>query len=82
MTFSPMIPVIIIYILAAGILAFLVFCIMNKKFRKLKVFRRIAIVALIVLSLARPGIGRSNVERELSDTNVFFVIDNPGSMVV
>ena len=81
MKFMPMIPVFIIYAALLGLVAFTVYSISNKKLRHLRTFRRIFIVALLLLALARPVLTGGESERSLSSLNIFFVVDNTNSMV-
>lgn len=80
MIFATSLPIFIPIIACVLLAAFTVFCIVNKKFRKAKTFRRIGIVALLLLAIMRPAIGASEIDRELTNLNIYFVIDNSGSM--
>ena len=80
MMVKPFFPAFVIYILALALLAFTVFCIIKPKYRKARFFRRIGIVALLLLALLRPTLSGGSAERELSNLNVFFLVDNTGSM--
>ena len=46
----------------------------------MNIFRRIGIALLIVLAFARPTITGGKADVDTSNLNVFFVIDNTGSM--
>ena len=81
MIFRPIVPIAWILIAAVLLLGFTVFCIVKKSMRHGRIFRRIAIVALILLAFSRPMAGSENVERIVSDLNLFFIVDNSGSMV-
>jgi len=80
MMFRPVFPAFIIYILAIALVAFTIFCIIKPKYRKMRFFRRIGIVALLLLALLRPTLSGGSAERELSNLNIFFLVDNTGSM--
>lgn len=80
MIFSPIIPVFIIYIGVILAIGFAIYCIISKNFRHVRVFRRIGIVLLLLLAFARPAIANGTAERDLSNLNLFFVVDNTGSM--
>lgn len=80
MTINPVLPLFVLYILLAIILAGIAFCLIKKKLRKPNNLRRLTIIALIVVAMLRPGIGGGLAERDLSNLNIFFVVDNTGSM--
>lgn len=80
MTFNPTLPFYILCaLLAIAIVAFSM-CLIKKKYRKIRNIRRIAIVILLLIAMLRPGIGGGVAERDLSNLNLFFVVDNTGSM--
>lgn len=81
MIFNPLMPVAIIIILAVLLVAALVWCISRPLYRKMRYFRRIAIVALIIVALLNPTIRGGDAQRNMSNINVFFAVDNTGSMV-
>lgn len=81
MIFEPFIPLFVIYAIAILLAVAVVFCIIKSKYRKAKYFRRLAVIGLILVALVRPAVGTSGAERQLSNLNIFFVIDNTGSMV-
>ena len=80
MSLNPVLPLFIIYILLALTIGAVICCAFKKKTRKAKYFRRLAIIALILVAMMRPGISNGSAERDLSNLNIFFVIDNTGSM--
>lgn len=80
MTFLPIIPAFLIYIGFAAIVGFTIFCIINKKLRRTKIFRRIGIVALLLLAFARPVIANGSAQKVVDNLNLFIVVDNTGSM--
>lgn len=80
MTLKPILPLFVLYLLLAGIAAILVFCLAKKPLRKARNLRRLAILALIFVAMLRPGISGGSAERDLSNLNIFFVVDNTGSM--
>lgn len=80
MIFLPYIPGAILLVAGILLIVFTIFCIARKSLRKTRIFRRIGILALILLVLARPVIAGGHSERSLSNINVFFIVDNTGSM--
>lgn len=80
MNLNPILPLFIIYILLAITAGAIIYCALKKKTRKAKYFRRLAVVALILVAMMRPGISNGSAERDLSNLNIFFVVDNTGSM--
>ena len=82
MIFAPYIPGIVLAIIGIALAIFTVFCIARKSFRKIRIFRRIGILALVLITLARPVVTGGHSERDLSNINVFFIVDNTGSMAV
>ncbi|MCQ2570966.1 MAG: VWA domain-containing protein [Candidatus Saccharibacteria bacterium] len=80
MIFATSLPIFIPIIALISLAAFAIFCVVNNKFRQPKIFRRIAMVALLVIAIMRPAIGTTEIERELTNINVYFVVDNTGSM--
>jgi len=80
MTLNPILPLFVLYILLAGVIAVLVFCLFKKPLRKTKNLRRLIILGLIFVAMLRPGISNGSAERDLSNLNIFFVVDNTGSM--
>ncbi len=81
MRLVPIIPLPIILVFAILIVALTVFCIIKKQYRHHQNFRRIGVIALLIIALLRPVINGGQAERKLNDLNVFFVVDNTGSMV-
>ncbi len=80
MTFNPTLPFYILCaLLAIAVVAFSM-CLIKKKYRKIRNIRRIAIAILLLIAMLRPGIGGGVAERDLSNLNLFFVVDNTGSM--
>ena len=82
MILNPTIPFVIILIILTLILSFAIFCLFNKKLRKKRIFRRILMALLLIGMLARPGFAGGSTERDLSNFNLFFIVDNSGSMAV
>lgn len=80
MIFAPIIPIFVIYFIAAILVGLIVLCIIKKQFRRTRNFRRIGIAALLLLAMARPAIPSGSAERVLSNLNIFFIVDNTGSM--
>ena len=80
MTLTPILPLFVLYILLASTAAISIFCLAKKPLRKAKNIRRLAVLALILVAMLRPGISGGSAERDLSNLNLFFVVDNTGSM--
>ena len=80
MIFRPIIPIAWIMIAAVLLFGFALFCLIRKTMRHGYIFRRIIIIALILVAFLRPMVGNESVERLVSDLNLFFVVDNSGSM--
>ena len=77
-----MIPMIFVIILAAIVIGLLVFCIINKKMRKRGNFRKIAMLGIITLIMARPVFLGGTDESQTNNLTIFFVVDMTGSMAV
>ena len=69
-----------VLILALLALTFLILCLTMKKWRKPKNFRRVAILFLMVIVLARPTLPGGMSEKADSNITAFFVVDLTGSM--
>ncbi len=82
MIFATKLPLVLLIAMEVFLLAFTVFCCTKKQLRKARFFRRIGIIALLILAIMRPAVGTVEVERELGNLNIYFVVDNTGSMVV
>ena len=80
MIFKPILPIAWIIIAAIALLGFTVFCLFKKSLRRGYIFRRIAIVAVILVAFLRPMAGTESAKRIVSDFNLFFAVDNSGSM--
>lgn len=80
MIIKPFLPIQWIAVAAALLLTFAIFCIVKKSLRHTHIFRRIAIVTLILAALLRPMAGIESEKRIVSDLNLFFIVDNTGSM--
>lgn len=80
MKINPILPLFVLYILLAGAVAATIFCLARKPLRKIKNLRRLAIIMLIFIAMLRPCISGGSAERDLSNLNIFFVVDNTGSM--
>ncbi|MBR5419112.1 VWA domain-containing protein [Candidatus Saccharibacteria bacterium] len=81
MRFFPIIPDIAIIVILVAMLATAVFCGFNKNYRRIGNFRRIAIAILVLFVLMRPTVINVEAERYINKLNVYFIIDNSGSMV-
>lgn len=80
MIFHPIIPVFLCLACWLAVAGGLVYCLIKKPKRNVKNFRRISIIAALILLMMRPAVlgEQSNtIERKL---NVFFVADFTGSM--
>lgn len=70
-----------VYLVSAIILgAILLMLILRKKMRRVRNFRRVVIVALILLLCLRPVIKTQNDATDFNTTNIFFAIDLTNSM--
>lgn len=82
MMFEPVLPWAVVIVLAGLSLAYLILCMINKNYRKPKNFRRIAILMLMTLIIARPTFPGKVVESEISNISAYFVVDLTNSMGV
>ena len=80
MKFFPIIPDIAVIAILLLLIGAAVFCGFNKNYRRISNFRRIAIAILVLFSLMRPTIVDVETERYINKLNVYFVVDNTGSM--
>ncbi len=80
MKFFPIIPDIAVIAILLLLIGAAVFCGFNNNYRRISNFRRIAIAILVLFSLMRPTIVDVETERYINKLNVYFVIDNTGSM--
>ena len=80
MKFFPIIPDIAVIAILLLLIGAAVFCGFDKNYRRISNFRRIAIAILVLFSLMRPTIVDVETERYINKLNVYFVIDNTGSM--
>ena len=80
MKFLPMIPYPVIVAILFLLIGGAVLCVFSKNLRKLASFRRIAIAVLVLFMLLRPTIIDVATERYVNKINVFFIVDNTGSM--
>ena len=82
MKLMPIIPGWIVLIFAVIVIALLVLCIIKKKYRKTDNFRRIGILLLIVMIMCRPVLRGGTSEAQLTNINVYFIVDATNSMAV
>lgn len=82
MRFFPIIPLVILIIYVAIVVGVLIVCLINKKWRKRNNFRRIAMLGIIALILARPAFPNGANESQTNNLTIFFVVDMSNSMVV
>ncbi len=80
MRLHPMMPIYIIAPIIILALCLLVACLVKKKWRKTKNFRRIAMMLLISLVLLRPVFLGGLAEKKTNNLNIFFVVDATNSM--
>lgn len=81
MKLMPVIPLWLIVIICVGIIALFVWCIIGKKRRTIDNFRRIGILLIMVLLLLRPVFHGGYSEAQLTNLNVYFLVDLTNSMV-
>ena len=82
MKLMPIIPGWILVIAAVAILALFILCLVKKKNRNTDNFRRIGILLLIVMVMCRPVIRGGVSEAQLTNINVYFLIDATNSMAL
>ena len=80
MIIAPVIPIFVIIILLVIVAGLSLFCLINKRTRKMRTLRRIIIALLFIALLLRPAFGGGHAERDLSNLNIYFIVDNTGSM--
>ena len=78
--FLLLVPLVFILVYVSIIVGLLVFCIINKKWRKRENFRRIAMMAITALVLSRPVFVNGYADTLNSNLVLFFVVDSSGSM--
>ncbi len=77
-----MIPPIWVCLIATVAVALLVICLLKKRLRKHRNFRRIAMLAILALILARPAFFGGTSELQTNNLAIYFVVDMTSSMVV
>lgn len=77
-----MIPPVWICLIATVAIALLIICLLKKKMRKRRNFRRIAMLGVVTLILARPVFLGGTSELQTNNLAIFFVVDMTNSMVV
>lgn len=82
MRFYPVVPLYVLVPFIAIIIALLILCTAKKKLRKKKNIRRIIMLALIAIILARPVFMDGSSKNEINNLNLFFVVDATNSMSV
>ena len=82
MRFFPMIPLVFIIVYAAIVVGMLIVCLINKRWRKRGNFRRIAMLGIIALILARPSFPNGASEAQTNNLTIFFIVDMSNSMAV
>ena len=80
MRFYPLVPLFVLLPVAAVAIALLVYCICRPKMRKRKNIRRISMLILMSLILARPVFMNGQAQSELNNLNIYFVVDATNSM--
>lgn len=82
MTLKSVIPIFIIVPLLIACLGLAVFCIVRPDYRRVKNFRRIAIIVLVLFIMMRPAFYMpTSIESSLSNLDIYFLVDMTGSMV-
>lgn len=82
LVFRPMMPVVLIVLFAVVALGFAVWRVVAERSNRRMMWawvRRLAIVALLVVIVARPGIPGGSAQASVSELNVFFVVDTTSS---
>lgn len=82
MKVMPIIPSWILIIILVAVLVLFILCLSKKKYRNIDNFRRIGILILIVMVMFRPVIRGGTSEAQLTNINVYFLIDSTNSMAV
>ncbi|SJM48405.1 VWA domain-containing protein [Gulosibacter sp. 10] len=81
MTFDPIMPAPLLLLAAAALLAWAGYCAFRADRRaRLRWLGRIAMVAALVVALARPGIGQVSAEVADESVDVLFVVDTSASI--
>ena len=80
MRFLPFLPIWLVIVLLVAVAGLLIWCIIKKERRSLDNFRRIGILAVIVLLIMHPVFQGGYSEAQLTNLNVYFAIDNTNSM--
>lgn len=75
-----MLPPIFIVVLTTAALILLLLCLARKKWRKAYNFRKITMLGLIILILARPVFLNGSTEIQNSNLAIFFIVDMTSSM--
>ena len=75
-------PWYVIAVLLLLIFAYTILCLINKKYRRPRNFRRIIALLLVATILARPTLPGNVSETASSNITAFFVVDATGSMAV
>ena len=82
MTLKAVIPIFIIVPLLIACVGLVIFCAIKPEYRRVKNFRRISMLVLVLFILMRPAFYTStSVESSLTNLDIYFVADMTGSMV-
>ena len=82
MTLKAVIPIFIIVPLLIACVGLVIFCAIKPEYRRVKNFRRISMLVLVLFILMRPAFYTStSVESSLTNLDIYFVADVTGSMV-
>ena len=81
MIFHPILPLFICIALWLGVLAGVIYCATRQPLRNVKNFRRLGIIAVLIVILMRPSIAGESVDEYERKLNVFFIADFTGSMI-
>ncbi len=82
MKVMPIIPIWAVIGLTIIAAVLLIFCIIKKKYRTIDNFRRIGMLILIIIIIFRPVIRGGTSEAQLTNINVYFIVDVTNSMAV
>jgi len=81
MIFNPIIPANILVVFAVIVVGIFIFCLAKKSRRRTTFMRRIGMLALVLVILARPMVPDTSENKTSANFNVYFAVDMTGSMV-
>lgn len=82
MRFYPLVPLYVLVPFLAIVIGLLILCVSGKKFRKKKNIRRVIMLGLVAIILARPVFLDGKARNETNNLNIYFVVDATNSMSV